>query len=314
MSIYYGSNPADVVTTITTNENHTISFDVTPHPANAYWFMFTNDAIEGDGVIVGPYGPTSSNLIDYWTSDNSNGYGNNTPDPVNSIVSQTFYFPDYITNFTPQGLPTVSYNPSLPTYLLVYGYVAAIETTFLLHRQQVTVTGPIVCFKEDSKILTNKGYKSVQNLRKGDLVKTLLHDYVPIDMIGKKEIYHIASNERIKHQLYKCSKDKFEEVFEDLVITGCHSILVNKFASEKQRQKVIEVNGDTYVTDKKYRLPACADDRTSVYEKAGLHTIYHLALENDDYYMNYGIYANGLLVETCSKRYLKELSDMVLIE
>ena len=38
------------------------------------------------------------------------------------------------------------------------------------------------------------------------------------------------------------------------------------------------------------------------------------ALENDNYYMNYGIYANGLLVETCSKRYLKELSNMTLIE
>ena len=31
--------------------------------------------------------------------------------------------------------------------------------------------------------------------------------------------------------------------------------------------------------------------------------------------MNYGIYANGLLVETCSKRYLTELelSNMTLI-
>ena len=32
-----------------------------------------------------------------------------------------------------------------------------------------------------------------------------------------------------------------------------------------------------------------------------------------DYFMNYGIYANGLLVETCSKRYLKELSKMDLL-
>jgi hypothetical protein len=39
-----------------------------------------------------------------------------------------------------------------------------------------------------------------------------------------------------------------------------------------------------------------------------------LALENDDYYMNYGIYANGLLVETCSKRFMKELSSMTLLE
>jgi hypothetical protein len=41
--------------------------------------------------------------------------------------------------------------------------------------------------------------------------------------------------------------------------------------------------------------------------------IYHIALENDDPYMNYGIYANGLLVESCSKRYLKELSKMRIL-
>ena len=62
-----------------------------------------------------------------------------------------------------------------------------------------------------------------------------------------------------------------------------------------------------------YRLPACVDNRSSVYEVEGNYTIYHLALENENYYYNYGIYANGLLVETCSKRYLTELSNMMLI-
>jgi hypothetical protein len=101
---------------------------------------------------------------------------------------------------------------------------------------------------------------------------------------------------------------------EPLIITGCHSILVDNFVSEIQKKKTIEVNGDIYGTDEKYRLPACVDERTTVYEIPGINTIYHLALENDDYFMNYGIYANGLLVESCSKRYLKELSGMELVE
>jgi surface protein len=172
----------------------------------------------------------------------------------------------------------------------------------------------LVCFKEGSKILTDKGYKPVQDLRKGDLVKTLIHDYKPIYMIGKREIYHSASQERIKDQLYKCSQTEYPEIFEPLVITGCHSILVDSFISDDQREKAIEVNGNIYITDDNYRLPASVDPRASVYETAGIHTIYHLALENEDYYMNYGIYANGLLVESCSKRYLKELSNMTLIE
>jgi hypothetical protein len=177
-------------------------------------------------------------------------------------------------------------------------------------------TLPFPCFLEDSKILTEKGYVPIQDLRKGDLVKTLRHDYKAIDIIGKREIYNPALKERIKDQLYKCSKDNFDEMVQStpLIITGCHSILVDDFISEEQKQKVMKVNGNIYITDNKYRLPACADPRTSVYEIAGNYTIYHLALENDDYYMNYGIYANGLLVETCSKRYLKELSNMDLIE
>lgn len=173
---------------------------------------------------------------------------------------------------------------------------------------------PFTCFNEDAKILTDRGYIPIQDLRKGDLIKTLKHGLLPIDMIGKREIYHPAVQERIKDQLYNVSKDKYTELFEDLIITGCHSILVDSFTGEEQKEKVIEINGDIYITDNKYRLPACADARASVCEIPGFYTIYHLALENDNYYMNYGIYANGLLVETCSKRYLKELSNLTLIE
>jgi hypothetical protein len=188
------------------------------------------------------------------------------------------------------------------------------DTTFYTSAT-ISTTINITCFKEGTKILTNKGYLPIESLRKGDLVKTILHGYIPIDMIGKSEIYHPALQERIKDQLYKCSNREYPEVFEDLIMTGCHSILVEQFLSEEEKQKAIEINsGKLYVTDNRYRLPACADEKSSVYEIPGKYTIYHLALENLDYFMNYGIYANGLLVETCSKRYLKEISGMELIE
>ena len=174
--------------------------------------------------------------------------------------------------------------------------------------------GPVICFKEGSKILTDKGYQLVQDLRKGDLVKTLKHDFVPINMIGKKEINNPSLKERIKDQLYKCSNDKFPEVFEDLVITGCHSILINNCVTPKQIEQTKEVLGGIYITDDKFRMPACIDERTSVYEVAGKFTIYHIALDHDNYYMNYGIYANGLLVESISQRGIKDLSDLIMIE
>ena len=173
------------------------------------------------------------------------------------------------------------------------------------------------CFKEGSKILCFKDgrevYLKIENIRVGDLVKTLRNGYIPINMIGKTNIYNTASSVRNKEQLYKCSTKEYPELFEDVVITGSHALLVDNFANDLQKQKVIQINGATFVTDKKYRLPVCADFRSSVYEIVGDFNIYHLALDNDDYFCNYGIWANGLLVESCSKRYLKELSNMTLI-
>ena len=132
-------------------------------------------------------------------------------------------------------------------------------------------------------------------------------------MIGYREIENVICKERIKNKLYVCKQSEYPEIFEDLIITGCHAILVDDF-KEGEREKTEEVLGDIFVTDNKYRLPACVDSKAKPYEKEGKFTIYHIALENNDYYMNYGIYANGLLVESTSKRYLKELSNMKLIE
>jgi hypothetical protein len=171
----------------------------------------------------------------------------------------------------------------------------------------------LVCFKQDTKILTDKGYLPIQDLRKGDLVKTLYDGYKPIYMIGKKDIYHKVCEERIKDQLYQCSQTEYPELFEDLILTGCHSILVDDL-KDGEREKMLDLVEDIYVTDHKYRLAACVDKRASVYKKPGNYTIYHIALENDFYYGNYGIYANGLLVESCDKFYITELSNMIMIE
>ena len=196
----------------------------------------------------------------------------------------------------------------------LYAYISPVNTVAKYYIPSDIPPIP-PCFKEGTKILTMKGYKLVQDLRKGDMVKTLRNDYKAIEMIGKKEFIHRPTPEdRVKEQLYVCSKTEFDQILEPLVITGCHSILVGEFVSEAQRQKTIEVNGDIYLTDNKYRLPACAHHQTTVYDQPGTYTIYHLALENEDYFMNYGIYANGLLVESCSRRYLKERSNMELIE
>lgn len=174
-------------------------------------------------------------------------------------------------------------------------------------------TNNIVCFKEGSKILTDTGYKLVQELRNGDLVKTVSSGFKKIEHIGFSKMYHNANDVRSKDKLYRCSTSEYPELTEDLVVTGCHSILVKSFKDHEQMEKTQEVLGRICVTEKHYRLPACVDDRTKIFEEEGVHTIWHFSLEHSDYYMNYGVYANGLLVETTSNRMMVELSGMTLV-
>jgi hypothetical protein len=175
----------------------------------------------------------------------------------------------------------------------------------------------VPCFKDDTKILCFKDekevYVKVQDIRRGDLIKTSLNGYVPVNMIGKTKLYNSGNALRGTDRLYVCSPDKYPQLTEDLIITGTHSILEDTITDE-QRKGTVEMLGRVMVTDKKYRIMAFLDDRATPYLEEGVFTIWHIALDHENYYMNYGIFANGLLVETCSKRFLKELSGMTLLD
>ena len=145
------------------------------------------------------------------------------------------------------------------------------------------------------------------------MVKTFKNEYKKIEIIGEAEMQHTINKDRIKDQLYKLSSENYPSIFEDLILTGCHSVLISEF-KDGEKEKTIEILGRIFITDGYYRLPACANKNAIQYEKEGIYKIYHIALENDNIYTNYGIYANGLLVESCSKRFLKEYSGMNLIE
>lgn len=170
------------------------------------------------------------------------------------------------------------------------------------------------CFLEGSKILSlvdgKEIYVPIEKLQKGDLIKTSINGYKKVELIGKGTIVNYGSNERLEERLYKCSPDNYPELTEDLYITGFHSILVDKL-TDIQREKTFKSMGDIFVTDKKYRLIACIDERAEPWCSEGEFTIWHVALENTDIRMNYGIYANGgLLVESCSINFLKNYSNM----
>jgi len=170
------------------------------------------------------------------------------------------------------------------------------------------------CFLEGTTILCQvdgiEKYVPVEQLKKGTLVKTSLDGYKPVVLLGKGMIQNPDNDERTENRLYKCSTSKYPELKDDLYITGCHSILEFPI-TEKQKEDTIKHLGKLFVTDKKYRLMACVDERAEPWNSKGEYTIWHFALEHSDERMNYGIYANGgLLVETCSIKFLKTKSNM----
>jgi len=174
----------------------------------------------------------------------------------------------------------------------------------------------IVCFLEGTKILCSvndtETYVPVEHMRPGTLVKTSMNGYKKVELIGKATIQNPGNNERTQNRLYKCSQNKYPELKNDLFITGCHSILVDS-VTDKQRQETLKHLDYVYRTDHKSRLMACVDERAEPWNSEGTYTIWHFALENADYYMNYGVYANGLLVESSSKRFMSKLSNLNLI-
>ena len=171
------------------------------------------------------------------------------------------------------------------------------------------------CFLKGTMIETMKGMIPVEELHPNMFVKTYEHSYVPIKLIGKRTITHDSKKERSKEQLFVCKKELYPGATEDLVVTGCHSLLVKRdFLEKEEEQRIIDANGGIYLTDKLVRLPAVADLQTIIYPEDGEHEIYHFALDHTDDRMNYGIYANGILAETCSIRYISEHSGMKLLE
>jgi len=173
----------------------------------------------------------------------------------------------------------------------------------------------VICFSEDAKILCYRNEKEVyvciKDIRKGELVKTCANGYVKVDMIGYSKIHHRLQND-YKNQLYRLTHANYSDLFEDLILTGCHSILVETLTNV-QVEKTRELLGKLYITDDYYRLMTGIDEKAQLLEKEGEYPIWHFALENEDYYKNYGVYANGLLVESCSKRMMKEFSGMTLL-
>lgn len=259
------------------------------------------------GIPVGganiTYYPTEADALAY-----SNALGFNTSTfVVGDVTSGTNG------GFTSWRIASTSSGPA--DQLLIYANGTTLSGTQFVDYYYLYPAVP--CFLEGSKILciedNKEVWKPIEEMRKGTLVKTSRDGYKKVELIAKGPFSNPDTEERIENRLYKCPKGVYKELTDDLILTGCHSILVDTI-TEEERQKTIKSLGRIFITDRKYRLMACIDKRAQPYGKKGTFTIWHFALENADEKMNYGVYANGgLLVETCSINFLKKKGNLVAV-
>jgi hypothetical protein len=281
----------------------------------------TRTTTSASGSIgLNDYGQTFANGSVY---SGTTGFTYNAPNSIgySGISTGTYtlglYAYDLLNNLT-----TISFSFTNDAQIkAAYNYNIAVATAedivpytySVTNNVSLTYSAAVDCFLEGTKILTDKGYVQIEKLSKNDLIVTPEGDK-NIYKLGKCSIVNLGVQERIKDQLYVCTSENYKEITEDLVMTGCHSVLVDSFVSYQQARETVDLLKKLYVTGNKLRLPVCLDERARVYEEKGEKTIYHIALENNHYDGNYGIYANGLLVESCSMNYIDNKSKLTCME
>ena len=188
-----------------------------------------------------------------------------------------------------------------------YAALSAIGGDIASYFTNIVYDAPPSCFNEDTKILSlnrdgHEEYIPIQNLRKGDLVKSYLHGYRKIDLIGKG--WMINNIDVWNDSMYILEKTDDNGLFEDLIVTGGHALLVDQLSDQDlQNYKLNNVfdDGQPIMIDDKFLLLA---GRSSLFKQIAeqkIFTYYHLILESNDDDERFGVYANGILTETPSK-------------
>ena len=170
------------------------------------------------------------------------------------------------------------------------------------------------CYNEGTKILClnqhlEEEYIPIENLRKGDFVKTYEHGFKKINLIGKNCFVNDPTS--FDNCMYKMVKTVDNGLIEDLLITGWHAVLVDELGEYKQANDV-KFSKETPKIDDKYLLLACVSNDFTKVETIEEFTYYHFVLESDDIEAQFGVWANGVLSESTSESNFLEHSFTLL--
>ena len=200
-------------------------------------------------------------------------------------------------------------SPGMMDYLLW-----TMDDTVTAQKYRVNIRSVLVppCFKKGTKVLALNRYREeeyipVEKITKGDMVKTYLHGFRRVEMVNR--LYIINSNETPRTSMYKIqpTEDTESGLFKELTLTGEHSVLVDTLDKHVQREE-FSCYGDVFDIDGKLCNHCCLSPDFIQLKESRLFECYHMELHDDgDYDKGFGIWANGLLVETpCHNEFVKE--------
>ena len=324
------------VTTADEDDGDVVTVEATTKPT---WLSFTNNVLSGTPASsnVGSHnivltakdtkGAEAKQEFTIVVSARDNTAPVFTSTPVTDARQESLYTYNVTTSDAEGDNVTVSVTKA-PTFLSLNGNtlsgtpdrnywgeydVVLTASDGLLSTQQsftIMVRKPI-CFNEGTKILCLKNgkeqYVRVGRLIEGDRVKTFNHGYKKIVDIRKGSF---NLNGLMDMGMYRMKKQG--NMIADLEMSGLHCVLVDKndkkYADDIKRQGGL--NNKKFFIDEKFRLRANQSHEFQQME-AKKYTIFSFALEDQDQ-EQYGIWANGALVETTSRKML-EVSNMISI-
>jgi len=145
----------------------------------------------------------------------------------------------------------------------------------------------------------------IKDLKPNMIVKTYKHGYRRIKYIIKGTLLNDINNKKDSLYIYH----KIENSIKDLILTGGHSILVDTMTDEENILNNEYFQNNVPIIDNKYCLLACVSKSCTQIEDTNEYTYYNLVLDNDNITDRYGIWADGVLVETPSEEYYKSICD-----
>ena len=157
-------------------------------------------------------------------------------------------------------------------------------------------TTNILCLIEEKEI-----YINIKDVKKGDDIITYKDGIKKVKSIHKVQTFN--SKKKKITNFYVLPKEKCNILTNDLIITGGHSIILDKLEDDDLKYMESINSNNNHKLHDKYKLLASKHKDFICKIDESIEDVYMLLLENDDPLYTFGVYVNGgYLIETCGEQ------------